>query len=100
VIILYFKDGVVSFIGIYTASKMKNYRSLEAHTFFTDGWVQTVHHFKPERSESTIFKTQVKPSYRVTEKPHNTWVAVMGISWDGMGSDGNILAAHCDCIAG
>jgi len=92
VIILYFKDGVVSFIGIYTASKMKNYRSLEAHTFFTDGWVQTVHHFKPERSESTIFKTQVKPSYRVTEKPHNTWVAVK--------SDGNILAAHCDCMAG
>lgn len=71
---------------------MKNYKSLEAHKFFTDGWVQMIHHLKPEGSDCTIFKTQVKPSYRVTEKPHNTWVAVT--------SDGKILAAHCDCMAG
>lgn len=71
---------------------MKNYRSLEAHIFFTDGWVQTAYHIKPEESDCTIFKTQVKPSYKVNEKCHNTWVAVR--------SDGNILAAHCDCMAG
>lgn len=71
---------------------MKNYRSLEAHIFFSSGWVQVILHIKPDGSDCTMFKAQVKPSWRVTEKPHNTWVAIK--------DDKTIIAAHCDCMAG
>lgn len=77
--------------GLYSATKMKNYKSLEAHKFFTSGWVAVVQHYKPSR-DVTVFKTQVKPSWRVTEKPHNTWAAAR--------STGTIISAHCDCMAG
>ena len=78
-------------LGIYTASSMKNFRSLEAHTFFTSGWVDVVLHHKP-CADTTVFKTHVKPSWRVTDKPRNTWVAV--------NKTGEVTAAHCDCMAG
>ena len=71
---------------------MKNYKSLEAHKFFTSGWVDVVLHYKPSPGDITIFKTRVKPSWRVTDKPHNTWVAA--------NSNGAVKVAHCDCMAG
>ena len=70
---------------------MENYRSLEAYTFFISGWVQTIIH-KRLPAENIIFRADVRPSYRVTEKPHHPWVAVS--------SEGKVLAAHCDCMAG
>lgn len=69
---------------------MKNYR-IKFEVYFTSGWVQVICHVEPETSDCTIFKAQVKPSWRVTEKPHNTWVAVK--------NDGKIKVAHCDFMA-
>ncbi|XDV14340.1 hypothetical protein PO909_014611 [Leuciscus waleckii] len=71
---------------------MKNYRSLDAHNFFISGWVQVVYHHKPTNSDCVVFKTDVKPSWRVTDPSHHTWVAVR--------SNGTVVAAHCDCMAG
>ncbi|KAG5848695.1 hypothetical protein ANANG_G00101860 [Anguilla anguilla] len=70
---------------------MKNYKSLEAHKFFISGWVDVVLHHKPSAG-ITVFKTQVKPSWRVTDKSHDTWVAAK--------RTGEVKAAHCDCMAG
>ena len=70
---------------------MENYRSLDAHTFFTSGWVQTVLHYVTADG-NYMFKADVKPSWRVTEEPHHPWVAVR--------KDGPVIAAHCDCMAG
>lgn len=78
--------------GVYTTHTMKNYRSLEAHIFFTSGWVQPILHFQGEGMTTIIFKAKVKPSWRVTEAYHNPWVAVR--------MDGSIITAHCDCTAG
>lgn len=69
---------------------MNNYRSHEAY-FFTSGWMQVICHVEPETSDCTIFKTQVMPSWRVTEKPHNNWVAVK--------NDVKIKVAHYGCMA-
>lgn len=80
------------FSGVYTTHTMKNHRSLEAHIYFTSGWVQTIYHFKPEGLKGIIFKAKVKPSWRVTEAYHNPWVAAE--------MDGSIITAHCDCTAG
>lgn len=76
--------------GLYTSETMKNKRSLEAHKFFVSGWVQAVLHIKTDKC--FVFKSSVKPSWRVTSKPHNTWVAVE--------NSGKVRAAHCDCMAG
>ncbi|KAL3885006.1 hypothetical protein ACJMK2_025105 [Sinanodonta woodiana] len=76
---------------IYSAEAMENYRSLEAHTFFVSGWVQTVFHMKTD-SGHYVLKADVKPSWRVTEKPHHPWVALK--------KSGPVIAAHCNCMAG
>ncbi|XP_048748384.2 uncharacterized protein LOC125660689 [Ostrea edulis] len=76
---------------IFSPEAMENYRSLEAHTFFVSGWVQTVYHLKTD-SGNFILKADVRPSWRVTEEPHHPWVAVR--------KDGQVIAAHCDCMAG
>ena len=77
--------------GIYSAEAMKNYKSLEAYRFFISGWVGTVT-FLQTVSLHYIFKANVKPSFRVNNTPHHPWVAV--------NEDGQVLAGHCDCMAG
>ncbi|XP_014676996.1 PREDICTED: uncharacterized protein LOC106816868 isoform X2 [Priapulus caudatus] len=77
--------------GVFTQEAMKNYRSLDAHKFFVSGWVQTVLH-KKVGGNHVLFKADVKPSWRVTEEPHHPWVAVK--------TDGAVVTAHCDCMAG
>ncbi|XP_063963770.1 uncharacterized protein LOC129270480 [Lytechinus pictus] len=76
--------------GIFTQQAMMNYRSLEAHRFFTSGWVQTIFHKKV--GHHMLLKADVKPSWRVTESPHHPWIATT--------VDGVVVAAHCDCMAG
>ncbi len=85
-------DDSVYHAGIYTHSSLKNYRSLEAHNFFTSGFVGVVLHHKLLSSDTYLFQCDVKPSWRVTEKPHQTWVPVKGA--------GTIVATHCNCMAG
>ena len=69
---------------------MENYKSLEAYKFYLDGWVQTVKFIKEKGM--VLLKADVRPSYRTTSKPHKPWVAVA--------YSGNVLAGHCDCMAG
>lgn len=70
---------------------METYRSLEAHSFFVSGWVQTVYHYKTSVG-NFVLKADVRPSWRVSEEPHHPWVALK--------KDGQVVAAHCDCMAG
>ena len=70
---------------------MENYKSLEAYKFFQDGWVQTVMHMKIE-GDIFLMRSDVQPSYHTTSEPHKPWVVVK--------SNGNVLAGHCNCMAG
>ncbi|XP_013411941.1 uncharacterized protein LOC106174794 [Lingula anatina] len=70
---------------------MKNYKSLDAHKFFVAGWVQTVFHIKTCNGDF-IMRADVRSSWRVTDEPHQLWIAVR--------KDGQVIAAHCDCMAG
>jgi hypothetical protein len=70
---------------------MENYKSLEAHKFYIDGWVQVVTHMKLPGG-ALILKAEVRPSYRTTEACHKPWVAIEKL--------GRVLAGHCDCMAG
>jgi len=69
---------------------MENFRALDAHKFFIDGFVQTVLH--KETNKGVILKADVRPSFRVTEQPHHPWVALE--------KSGTVITGHCDCMAG
>ena len=69
---------------------MKKRRSLEAYQLFQSGWVGTVYVLKC--GSNRIFKADVKPSQRVHADPHHPWFAA--------DKDGNVICAHCDCMAG
>ena len=70
---------------------MKNFKSLEAHNYFTSGWVQTVYHIQTP-STDYLMKAEVKPSQRVNSVPHSPWIAV--------GKEGDIITAHYTYMAG
>ncbi|CAI5642564.1 unnamed protein product [Oreochromis niloticus] len=44
-------------VSAYTANQFKNFKSLEAHIQFTNGWVQALSVFKPPRCECVVVKT-------------------------------------------
>ena len=76
---------------LFSHEKMKNYKSLEAHAYFKDGWVQTIFHVKSDAGHY-IMKCKVIPSQRVTEEPHQPWVVIS--------KDGSVVTGHCTCKAG
>lgn len=71
---------------------MSNYKSLEARMYFHAGWVQTVFSYMLPGNQRCILRADVKPSQRMNDEPHRPWVALT--------KDGNIIAAHCNCMAG
>ena len=70
---------------------MENYKSLDAHVYFMNGWVQTVLHQKTTNG-LTLFKANVTPSWRVNDECHHPWIVLK--------PEGKVVAAHCDCMAG
>ena len=65
------------------------------HNFLFSGWVQTVeyHDLGPDFT-SCLLNAKVKPSQRLSDKPHEPWVA----TWKK--KSGMIITAHCLCMAG
>ena len=62
--------------------------------FFYSGWVHTIYyHDLGSDYKNCILKSKVNPSQRLSEKPHEPWVAVDKTS-------GCIVTAHCTCMAG
>lgn len=58
------------------------------------GWVQTVFHCSVESNKDVcLLKAKVKPSQRLSNSPHDAWVAVEKKS-------GQVLTGHCTCMAG
>lgn len=78
--------------GVYTRESLKAYKSLKAYSYLP--FVETVW-FNPIQANSPacLLKARVKPSQRVSEKPHEAWVAVSK-------QMGTVLAGHCTCKAG
>jgi hypothetical protein len=78
--------------GIFTRERMKAYKSLEAFNYYISGWVQCVF-FHDLKNGKCILKAKVRPSQRLSEKPHEAWVGLVKES-------GEIITGHCNCMAG
>ena len=70
---------------------MANYRSLDAHIYFSSGWVDTVYHMNTPTG-CFLLKADVKSSKSLNEPPHSPWVA--------LDKEGAVITAHCNCMAG
>lgn len=77
--------------GVYTRQQLMQWKSMEAYNFFKSGHVRTVQFWRVSTTIS-ILKATVNPSQRAPEKAHHAWVSVK--------NDGEILTAHCTCMAG
>ena len=58
---------LIEFPRMFSREKMKNYKSLEAHSYFKDGWVETLYHIVSKNS-NIILKCKVnKGNNKITE---------------------------------
>lgn len=76
--------------GVYTQKELMQWKSTEAYNYFQSGHVQEVKVW-PIQESTTILKAKV-PSQRAPDQAHEAWLAVR--------KDGQIISAHCKCMAG
>ena len=81
---------VIEHPGVYTRRQLLQWKSLEAYNYFTSGHVRTVKIWPLARL--SIIMAFVSPSQSSADKAHQAWV--------GVRHDGEIITAHCTCMAG
>ncbi|XP_052454751.1 uncharacterized protein LOC128015093 [Carassius gibelio] len=79
-------------VSAYTEAQFRNFKSMEAHVQFTNGWVHDLEAYKSPSCENTVVRTKVMHSQRLNEPPLKPWVIVS--------SAGKVECAHCTCMAG
>ena len=78
--------------GVYTREQLKQWKSLDGFNYFQSGHVRQVGVWRVDKNRLCILKAFVNPSQRSPKMAHQSWVAVR--------SDGDIVTAHCTCMAG
>ena len=77
--------------GTYSKQELLQWKSLDAYKYFESGHVRAIKVWVVS-STCCILRALVNPSQRLLEKPHDAWV--------GLKTSGDIVAAHCTCMAG
>ncbi|XP_035996599.1 uncharacterized protein LOC118564015 [Fundulus heteroclitus] len=77
--------------SFYTKQQMKAYKSMEAYNFFVCGWVHNLG-TKRLHDDNTLVFARVNHSQRSSKTPLKTWIIAK--------KDGEVIAAHCNCMAG
>ena len=90
----YFAFGQSPF---YTMKDFKNYRSLVSYDRFVSGWVRNVETYKyifcdTKSMTYYVVHGRVNHSQRLSESPLQAWFIC--------GEEGNVITAHCNCMAG
>ena len=79
-------------VSLYTHEQLKTYKSLDGYNFFVNGWVNSVTVLPIGKQKNYLFLAVVKHSQSLSVAPLKAWIAIKG--------DGEILCAHCTCMAG
>ena len=77
--------------GTYTKRELMQWKSLDAYKYFKSGYVCTLRVWASS-SSCCIVRALVNPSQKAPEKVSRAWI--------GLRPDGEIMAAHCTCMAG
>ena len=77
-----------------THEKLKAFKSLDGYNFFVNGWVTNIDVISSQATKTKVFimMSLVKHSQRLTAPPLKVWVATK--------QQGEVLCAHCTCMAG
>jgi len=80
--------------GTYTQQQLLSWKQLEAYNYFESGYVRTVlsREFGSGKTRCVILKAKVNPSQRSPDNAHEAWIIAR--------IDGQIVSAHCTCMAG
>ena len=73
--------------GTFTKTQLMQWKSMDAYNYFQSGHVRSV-----QSKCSVIVMALVNPSQSSPNNAHQPWV--------GMRRSGEIIAAHCTCMAG
>ncbi|KAL1267167.1 hypothetical protein QQF64_002842 [Cirrhinus molitorella] len=77
--------------SFYSTKQMKAYKSMDAYNYFVSGWVNDIG-TKVLQNDNRLVFARVNHSQRSAETPLKTWVIAK--------HDGEVIAAHCNCMAG
>ena len=85
---------LINMTSYCTFEQLKAYRSMEAFNFLINGWVTNilVVSCNASRPKFFILMALVKHSQRLTVPAVKVWVATK--------NDGEVMCAHCSCMAG
>ena len=77
--------------GVYTQQQLLQWKSMDAYNYYKSGHVREVLVWVVNKSVC-VLTAKVNPSQATPLKTHHAWVAVR--------SDGEVITAHCTCMAG
>lgn len=76
--------------SMYTGEQFRCFKALEAYVYHYDGWVQEVYSTVPNNDEDVVvLRANVRASQR--SSLHKSWLLVK--------KSGEIITAHCSCMA-
>ena len=78
-------------ISLYTREQLKAYKSLDGYNFI-NGWVNSVTVLSIGKQKNYLFLAVVKHSQSLSVALLKVWIAIK--------EDGEVLCAHCTCMAG
>ena len=80
--------------GTYMQQELVSWKQMEAYNYFQSGYVRAVSSMKfgTGKARCVVLKAKINPSQRSPDNAHEAWVISR--------VDGNILCAHCTCMAG
>ncbi|XP_077529384.1 uncharacterized protein LOC144141751 [Haemaphysalis longicornis] len=84
-------DFLVLRTSFVTLKQLKCRKALEGHNFLTSGWVREPW-LKQVSADTVIIVSKVNHSQNLSVPPVQVWTLVK--------SDGEVIAAHCSCMAG
>ncbi|XP_070212188.1 uncharacterized protein [Littorina saxatilis] len=73
-------------------AEVKAYKRLDSYRLFVSGWVRDVKRYSPDGCQNSVISAKVLHSQRLNEPALSPWTIAT--------FDGNILSAHCTCMAG
>jgi len=77
--------------GVYTQQQLLQWKSLDAYNYFRSGHVRTVEIWAPSNT-FCFLRSKINPSQNSPDNAHQSWVAVK--------PEGEVITAHCTCMAG
>jgi hypothetical protein len=81
--------------GTYTQQELISWKQMEAYNYFQSGHVRTVLCMAfgtGKTARNVVLKAKVNPSQRSPDNAHEAWLVAK--------VEGDILCAHCTCMAG